>query len=380
MIKDRYRLQHRVLGTGTFGAVYLAWDTTAKRQVACKRQRIPTSSDGNERNDRNMRRELRIHSKVDHPCINALYEWTEHDGYLYMFLEAAPGTDLFNWISDGTEYPRESQVLYITYQLLQALKYLHDQGIAHRDLKPENVLLKSSAAEYPQVQLADFGLAWEHDTLGQDGTTPPAIAHTNQGTVYYQPPDLHMAVVTQEGYDPFLTDSWALGCILILLFTRCQAFDSPPDAFPGNDFPLYVQEYLLNEGHVSEEYLYQEGLLLHEVSANDSDKRKEGLRALTRKLFSGFQWENIYRAERISQEGRDLASALVEVDPTVRATVGQALESEWILQAEVGLKKMVSQGDQSRQKHHLTDLWHPLWLSMMFESSTSDRLATTIIE
>mmetsp|Transcript_18189 Transcript_18189/g.27986 ORF Transcript_18189/g.27986 Transcript_18189/m.27986 type:complete len:80 (-) Transcript_18189:813-1052(-) len=50
---------------------------------------------------------------------------------------------------------REKHVRKILYQLLCALKILHEAGIVHRDIKPCNVLLDQ---QY-NVLLADFGLA-----------------------------------------------------------------------------------------------------------------------------------------------------------------------------------------------------------------------------
>ncbi|KAJ9089325.1 calcium calmodulin-dependent protein kinase type 1G [Entomophthora muscae] len=44
------------------------------------------------------------------------------------------------------------------FQILLALKYLHDRKIAHRDIKPENILLMTKGL-YPQALVTDFGMA-----------------------------------------------------------------------------------------------------------------------------------------------------------------------------------------------------------------------------
>lgn len=46
----------------------------------------------------------------------------------------------------------------IINQILKALEYLHERGIAHRDLKPDNILI-TSLAEGSRVVLSDFGAA-----------------------------------------------------------------------------------------------------------------------------------------------------------------------------------------------------------------------------
>lgn len=77
-------------------------------------------------------------------------------------LELIEGGDLLDYIlkKEGLD---EEYAQYITYQLCDALAYIHGQGVAHRDLKPENVLLTKD--DPPVVKVADFGLAKYIDSL-----------------------------------------------------------------------------------------------------------------------------------------------------------------------------------------------------------------------
>lgn len=49
----------------------------------------------------------------------------------------------------------EDHVVYILYNLLCSLNFLHSSGIMHRDVKPANILVDSEC----RIKLCDFGLS-----------------------------------------------------------------------------------------------------------------------------------------------------------------------------------------------------------------------------
>ena len=51
--------------------------------------------------------------------------------------------------------------------LLQALHYVHSQGVIHRDLKPENLVFNSNG----YLRLTDFGIARQVPFLQSQNTT-----------------------------------------------------------------------------------------------------------------------------------------------------------------------------------------------------------------
>jgi serine/threonine protein kinase len=91
-------------------------------------------------------------------------------------------------------------------QVSQALKYLHDSGIAHSDIKPDNILFK----EHPQnqdliqVKLTDFSLS---HVFSPDS---PPMTERAVGTFYYLAPELR----DPEAHDAFKTDIYSLGMTL----------------------------------------------------------------------------------------------------------------------------------------------------------------------
>ncbi|GFQ07255.1 dual specificity protein kinase pom1 [Phtheirospermum japonicum] len=92
----------------------------------------------------------------------------------------------YNQESDGEPYFTLPRLQVITRQCLEALSYLHDQGIIYCDLKPENILIKS----YRKYEIKDH------------------VSLYVQSRSYWAP-----EVMLGLSYDQKI-DMWSLGCIL----------------------------------------------------------------------------------------------------------------------------------------------------------------------
>ncbi len=69
-----------------------------------------------------------------------------------MVLEFVPNGDLLTYVQNhGAQ--SESQAQFWFVQLVNAVSYLHSQGIAHRDLKLENILIGARG----ELKIGDFG-------------------------------------------------------------------------------------------------------------------------------------------------------------------------------------------------------------------------------
>ncbi|KAL0355036.1 UNVERIFIED_CONTAM: Cyclin-dependent kinase G-2 [Sesamum radiatum] len=91
------------------------------------------------------------------------------------------------------------EVKCIMKQLLEGVKFLHENGVMHRDLKPSNILINKKG----EVKICDFGLSRQFES--ESGSYSPRVV-----TLSYRAPEILAQV---ETYSTAI-DMWSVGCIM----------------------------------------------------------------------------------------------------------------------------------------------------------------------
>lgn len=195
----------KVLSIGAFGQVYMARNIHTFKRYAVKS--LPHAG-LDSRQLAFQQNEITLHSHLsDHPHIIRLERVVRTSEWTHAVLEYGSEGDLFTAIIDKSTYHGNHNLIRNVFlQLIDAVKYSHDNHIYHRDLKPENILVFNNGRT---LKLADFGLA----------TTDSVSTDYGCGSTFYFSPECQGGLDRQKrvGYATAPNDVWALGIILINL-------------------------------------------------------------------------------------------------------------------------------------------------------------------
>lgn len=145
---------------------------------------------------------------------------------------------------------KDQHVQYFSFQLIDALNYLHSHNIVHRDLKPRNLLVNCNCL----LKIADFGLARVYN----DRNDTKIVAMTEYVTTrWYRAPEILV------GYHKYTSavDMWAVGCIINEMISRHPMFPgssskkqldaiikimgTPPKSFSTKSRKTSYRQYLM---------------------------------------------------------------------------------------------------------------------------------------
>ncbi|KAG6385951.1 hypothetical protein SASPL_154834 [Salvia splendens] len=261
---NRYQVLN-VVSRGSYGVVYRAWDTEAGEIVAIKHELSGLSP--------STIREIKIlQSLPRHRSIVELKRVTvEERGKVLVVMEFLP-SDLSRLIAARKVPFFAPQLKIMMCQILDGVRFLHDNGVMHRDLKPANILIN----EGNRLKICDFGLSrWEN---GSGSYTPGMV------TQWYRAPEILMGETNYKS----AVDMWSVGCIMAELVLRKVLF-------PGKSEIQQLSLIHFSLGHAMQAMLCTSPPLL-------------------------------------SATGLDLLLSLLALDPNHRITANDALKHPWFLE------------------------------------------------
>ncbi|XP_078612275.1 peripheral plasma membrane protein CASK-like isoform X26 [Branchiostoma floridae x Branchiostoma japonicum] len=274
LFEDVYELCE-IIGRGPFSVVRRCIHRESGQQFAVKIVDVAkfTSSPGLSTED--LKREASICHMLKHPHIVELLETYSSDGMLYMVFEFMDGADLCFEIvkraSAGFVYSEAVSSHYMR-QILEALRYCHDNNIVHRDMKPHCVLLATKENSAP-LKIGGFGVA----------TNVPDNAFVSGGRVgtpHFMAPE----IVRRDPYGKPV-DVWSVGVMLYILLSGNLPFNGTKDRL----FDAIVKgRYHMNPR----------------------------------------QWDHV------SEQAKDLVARMLELDQNERITVHETLQHPWIKDRE----------------------------------------------
>ncbi len=260
LVKKRYRPVRQV-GTGGFGAVYLAEDMLAgKKQVALKEIRLAglSSQEMIEATDA-FNREVSLLPGLRHGHLPRVYDHFTDAQHWYVIMEFIAGETLESYVQKvpGGRLPVEV-ALDMGIQLADVLDYLHSRQppIIFRDLKPANIMRTPTGHLY----LIDFGIA----RIFKPGQPKDTIAFGSPG---YAPPEQYGKAQTTAR-----SDLYSLGATLHFLLSGDDPANTP------FSFAPFAPSLAVQPGMASLQRLIMQMVEL------DAAKRPQSAQAVKREL------------------------------------------------------------------------------------------------
>lgn len=196
----KWKLGNRI-AEGSFGVVYMGLNEVTGELIAVKVLSLP----GCDRDVTELYQEMSLMRRFSHPNIVSYLgaEILEEQEQLCIFQEWVPGGSVASLLKRFGPFAEDMTRRY-TRQILQGLRFLHENKVVHRDIKGSNILVDDKGV----VKLADFGASQPMASLETDPS------RSLKGTPYFMAPE-----VLQRKPHGLPVDIWSLGCAVLQMLT-----------------------------------------------------------------------------------------------------------------------------------------------------------------
>jgi serine/threonine protein kinase len=217
-----YRLLEKI-GEGGMGIVFRGIHIKLEQEVAIKAL-LPVLSSDPVMKERFIN-EAKIQARLSHPNVVNILNYLEEAGNVFLVMEFIRGETLEKMLIRKADALAMEEAIMTSYQVLDALAFMHSKGVIHRDIKPSNIML----AEDGRVKVTDFGIA---KVTGEKGYTKTGV---KIGTMWYMSPEV---IKGQEA--TALSDIYSFGITLFQMVTGRVPFTGD-------------SEYTIMKAHLEEE-------------------------------------------------------------------------------------------------------------------------------
>ncbi|XP_063282823.1 mitogen-activated protein kinase 12-like [Pelobates fuscus] len=289
-VAERYK-DLKAIGSGAYGTVCSAKDIRTGETVAIKKLLRPFQS---QVHAKRAYRELRLLKHMNHENVISLInvftpdESLENFQTFYMVMPFIC-LDLGRIIK--MHKLSHKAIVYLLYQILRGLQYIHSAGIVHRDLKPSNL----GVNENYEVKILDFGLARQ--------TEPEMTGYVV--TRWYRAPEV---ILNWMHYNQTV-DIWSVGCILAEMITGRVLF-------PGGDYFDELNKIIEVTGSPKESL----------INRMESTHAQNYMKMLPQK--QGKNFKELFPS--MSALETDLLEKMLELDPESRITASACLAHPYL--------------------------------------------------
>ena len=175
------------------------------------------------------RNEFDLLNQLKHPNIMKVHEFIDAGELCFLVMDFIDGSPVskITWVFDISE------IITISYQLANALTYLHDHGVTHRDINPHNVLISGTlqCGKESHVTLIDFNCA----------TFQTSLMISPTGHREFAAPEVFAIENETAGYDGKV-DVWGVAQVIMSLIRGTGS--NVPGAFSGHKLEDLLSECL----------------------------------------------------------------------------------------------------------------------------------------